>query len=146
MKAGWAFGLALAAAGAWRAEACSCFSLGNILARRDSSEVAFVGRLVAEKVDTVQDVRKMRFLVQRYWRKGKRKRPKSIRVETYVHTEGCGFVMKVGETALVFANSSLQKGVMTYRTSLCAENIIDPTPAQRDSLWLKPASMPSKLP
>ena len=124
------------------ASACSCMPQGNIQERKGLSQLVFDGRLTSEIVDSAQGTKRMRFAVRRAWRKGKRAWVKHVRVETPLESAACGFAMKVGERALVFATETRENGRRVYRTHLCSENIVAPSRPQADSLGMRPLKRP----
>lgn len=124
------------------ASACSCMPQGNIRERKALSSLVFDGRLTSVTVDSAEGTKRMRFTVRKAWRKGKREWVKHLRIETPLESATCGFEMRVGERALIFATENPENGRRVYRTHLCSENIVAPSRRQADSLAMKPILPP----
>lgn len=107
--------------------------MGNIVERKFANDLAFEGRLVSESMDSL-GLNKMKFAVSTVFRKGKPGKAKWIFVESYVGSAICGFDMKKGENAIIFANVRMVEGRKMQLTTLCNQNIVQPSKPQIDSL------------
>lgn len=128
------------------AYSCSCMTQGNILDRKALSDRVFSGRLVSEKVDSVQGTKRMVFSVHKAWKQGRREWVKRIRVETALESAACGFEMKVGDRAIIFTTAGKENGRKVNLTNLCSENIVNPGRRQLDSLGMKAPRRPVPQP
>lgn len=123
------------ALGMGAASACSCFNLNNLVQRRDSAEVAFVGRMDSIHVDSVKDYRvKMFFTVSEGRRKDGSPAPKTLTVESNWGSGACGWELAPGEKALVFTYRMKDKGREFLETGTCMFNSVDPDEGELDSL------------
>ncbi len=116
--------------------ACSCIEPGNLIERRNKSDMVLVGRLVSEAIDTVLEEKEMKFSVRKLWKNGKKEEAKFVTVRSNVESASCGYEINVGVKAMLFVTTEEKEGQLIHRTSLCSGNIIKPTGAQKDSLWM----------
>ncbi len=126
-------------------QACSCATQGNLIERRNLSDLVFVGHLVSEKVDSLNHEKEMEFSVNHMWKGGKKAEAKWMRVRTALESAACGFEFDFSDTVMIFATLEQNKCESFYSTSLCSENIINPTKRQIDSLWMQSQNKKSKL-
>jgi hypothetical protein len=114
---------------------CECSKPQNLLYRRNSSTMAFKGRVVSNDLDSTKETRVMKFSVSKIWYKGKVEEAKFITVKSDVWGIACGTRIPLDSNAIVFCSSRSENGSQEFWTSSCSENIISPSKEEIDSLW-----------
>jgi hypothetical protein len=113
--------------------ACECAAPRNIYERKSSSDLAFEGKVVLVRVDSVAGIYETRFAVSKILLNKKMEQAKWISIQTSIWGVACGTQFPTNERVLVFARK-LKNGKV-FESSACDQNVINPTKLQIDSLY-----------